>query len=602
MDKREAPPIGRDEVLQAAQTLREYKNGKSALERRIVANEQWWKLRHWQQMNLHDPRETVEPVSAWLFNIILNKHADAMDNRPEPVVLPREEGDRGAAETLSQVLPVILEQGGMEQLYSDMWWYKLKAGTGAAGVFWDPDAAGGLGDVALGRIDLLQLFWEPGIRRLQDSRNVFYTMLEDREELQARYPFLELRGSTPGLDVTRYVHDDQVETGNKAVVVDWYYRRRQGNRTVLHYCRFVEDQVIFASENEPAYAKTGFYEHGEYPFVLDPLFPVEDSPAGFGYIDVLKDCQTYIDRLNQALLKNALLAGKKRFFIRQDGAVSEGEFADWRNDFVHVAGNLSEDAIREITVQPLSGLYTTLLEGKINEMKETSGVRDFTQGGVTGGVTAGTAIAALQEAGSKLSRDMIQGSYRAFTRICELCVELIRQFYDVPRYFRIMGQGGMRFLRFDNGGLKPRALGNVFGQEMGQARPVYDIKLRSQKASPYNKIVQNELAKELFGMGLFRPEMADQARSCLEMMDFEGKDMLLARLEEQGGLQRQVEELKGRLQQLGQVVDRMKGTTIAPAVAQQVQTDSPAPQEQPEQQDTQSKQAAETAAGQATPK
>ena len=197
---------------------------------------------------------------------------------------------------------------------------------------------------------------------------------------------------------------------------------------------------------------------------------------------------------------------------------------------------------------------------------------------------------------------MIQGSYRAFTRICELCVELIRQFYDVPRYFRIMGQGGMRFLRFDNGGLKPRALGNVFGQEMGQARPVYDIKLRSQKASPYNKIVQNELAKELFGMGLFRPEMADQARSCLEMMDFEGKDMLLARLEEQGGLQRQVEELKGRLQQLGQVVDRMKGTTIAPAVAQQVRTDSPTPQEQPEQQDTQSKQAAETAAGQATPK
>ena len=602
MDKREAPPIGREEVLQAAQTLREYKNGKSALERRIVANEQWWKLRHWQQMNLHDPRETVEPVSAWLFNTILNKHADAMDNRPEPVVLPREEGDREAAEALSQVLPVILEQGGMEQLYSDMWWYKLKAGTGAAGVFWDPDAAGGLGDVALGRIDLLQLFWEPGIRRLQDSRNVFYTMLEDREELQARYPFLELRGSTPGLDVTRYVHDDQVETGNKAVVVDWYYRRRQGNRTVLHYCRFVEDQVIFASENEPAYAKMGFYEHGEYPFVLDPLFPVEDSPAGFGYIDVLKDCQTYIDRLNQALLKNALLAGKKRFFIRQDGAVSEGEFADWRNDFVHVAGNLSEDAIREITVQPLSGLYTTLLEGKINEMKETSGVRDFTQGGVTGGVTAGTAIAALQEAGSKLSRDMIQGSYRAFTRICELCVELIRQFYDVPRYFRIMGQGGMRFLRFDNGGLKPRALGNVFGQEMGQARPVYDIKLRSQKASPYNKIVQNELAKELFGMGLFRPEMADQARSCLEMMDFEGKDMLLARLAEQGGLQRQVEELKGRLQQLGQVVDRMKGTAIAPAVAQQVRTDSPTPQEQPEQQDTQSQQAAETAAGQATPK
>ena len=157
--------------------------------------------------------------------------------------------------------------------------------------------------------------------------------------------------------------------------------------------------MIFASENLPEYEETGFYAHGEYPFILDPLFPVEGSPAGFGYIDVLKDCQSYIDRLNQALLKNALLAGKKRFFIRQDGAVSEQEFANWQNDFVHVAGNLSEDCIREITVQPLSGLYTTLLDEKINEMKETSGVRDFSQGGVTGGVTAGTAIAAFAGGG-----------------------------------------------------------------------------------------------------------------------------------------------------------------------------------------------------------
>lgn len=215
--------IGLDEVRGAAQTLKEYKNGKRALENRIVANEQWWKLRHWGQMRGRGAEDQVEPVSAWLFNTILNKHADAMDNQPEPVVLPREEGDADAARVLGEVLPVILEQCGMQRLYSDLWWYKLKAGTGAAGVFWDPDAAGGLGDIALKRIDLLQLFWEPGIIDLQDSRNVFYTMLEDREVLKERYPWLELHGSTPGLDVSRYVFDDMVETGGKAVVVDWYY-------------------------------------------------------------------------------------------------------------------------------------------------------------------------------------------------------------------------------------------------------------------------------------------------------------------------------------------------------------------------------------------
>ena len=115
--------IGLDEVRGAAQTLKEYKNGKRALENRIVANEQWWKLRHWGQMRGRGAEDQVEPVSAWLFNTILNKHADAMDNQPEPVVLPREEGDADAARVLGEVLPVILEQCGMQRLYSDLWWY-----------------------------------------------------------------------------------------------------------------------------------------------------------------------------------------------------------------------------------------------------------------------------------------------------------------------------------------------------------------------------------------------------------------------------------------------------------------------------------------------
>ena len=103
-------------------------------------------------------------------------------------------------------------------------------------------------------------------------------------------------------------------------------------------------------------------------------------------------------------------------------------------------------------------------------------------------------------------------------------------------------------------------------------------------------------------MGLFRPEMADQARSCLEMMDFEGKDMVLAKISERGGLQRQVEELKVRLQQLGQAVDRLSGTSIGPAVAAEVSTDSPAPKQTERETDTQTEEAAATAESQAAPK
>ena len=558
--------IGPEEVAKAGEILQRYKTGKAALDKRIIENELWFRMGHWKNYQNKMMEGKPQPFSGWLFNSIANKHADAMDNYPEPNVLPRAADDEETARTLSKVIPAVLEQCNYEQVYSDTWWRKLKTGTGVKGIFWDPVLRGGLGDISIQSVNLLMLYWAPGVEGIQQSPHLFSLSLEDNEQLVGRFPQTEGR-TGKGLDVGQYIHDDSIDTTDKSVVVDWYYKKAQpGGQTVLHYCKYCNGVVLYASENDPQLAQRGFYDHGKYPFVFDPLFMEEDSPAGFGYIDVLKDCQTYIDRLNQALLKNALLAGKKRFFIRQDGAVSEGEFADWRNDFVHVAGNLSEDAIREITVQPLSGLYTTLLEGKINEMKETSGVRDFTQGGVTGGVTAGTAIAALQEAGSKLSRDMIQGSYRAFTRICELCVELIRQFYDVPRQFRLLGRDGGAFVAYGNGGLRPRAL--LTG---GYRVPEFDLEVMAQDETPYQTMEYNQLALQLFQMGFFRSDMAEQALRCLELMQFRSKDTL-AEVIRQG--QKETDQkawLTEALRRAVTLLDKSQGTHLAEALERELE-------------------------------
>ena len=116
--------IGKEQVQQANLTLQKYKEGKANLEKRIVDNEQWYKLRHWECMR--DKKEDVQPTSAWLFNCIANKHADAMDNFPSPNILPREEGDKAEAEMLTSIIPVILDQSEFEQTYSDVTNYKLK--------------------------------------------------------------------------------------------------------------------------------------------------------------------------------------------------------------------------------------------------------------------------------------------------------------------------------------------------------------------------------------------------------------------------------------------------------------------------------------------
>lgn len=514
-------PINTEVIREAYQTLQKYKAGKANLEKRIVANERWYKMRHWEMLRNADA--AVKPASGWLFTAIANKHADVMDNYPSPNILPREQSDEYEAKVLSSVIPVILDSVNFEQTYDDVSRYKIKNGTGVYGVFWDTAAAHGMGDIAIRKIDLLSLFWEPGITDIQRSRNVFHVELRDNDLLVDEYPQLAGKLGTSTLDMTKYVYDDAVDTSDKSAVVDWYYKKRtKGGASVLHYVKFVNDEVLFATENVPEFRNTGLYDHGLYPFELDVLFAEEGSCAGFGYVDIGKDAQEYIDRGNQAIMENMLANVRPRYFIRSDGAVNEAEYADQTKPFIHVDGALGSDSILPVNGKGLDSIYVEVLNAKIEELKECTSTRDVSTGGAPSGVTAASAIASLIESGSKVSRDSIRSSYRTFRRIVYLMIELIRQFYDLPRKFRIMGmQGAMQFVTFNNDGLlmQTDAAGNV-------RLPEFDIEVTAQKASPYAKMSNNELALQLYGLGFYNPANALPSLIALDMMDFDKRDEL----------------------------------------------------------------------------
>ena len=562
-----AQVIGREQIQAAQQTLNKYKEGKANLERRIVENEQWFKLRHWECMRKSETN-SVEPSSGWLFNSIANKHADAMDNFPSPNVLPREEGDKGEAEMLSSIIPVILEQNEFEETYDNVWDYKLKAGTGIYGVFWDKEKLNGLGDITIKKVDIINLFWESGITDIQRSRNLFHVELMDNDLLLGAYPQLEGKLGNSTMDISKYIYDDAVDTNNKSAVVDWYYKKRNAQgKVVLHYCKYVNDQVLFATENDPQFADRGWYDHGLYPFVFDPLFSVEGTPCGFGYIDVGKSAQEYIDRGNQAIMQNMLANAKPRHFVRTDGSVNEEEYADLTKDFIHVDGNLGQDSILPVQGKPLNDIYVTVLNNKVDELKEVTGNRDISTGGTTSGVTAASAIAAMQEAGSKLSRDNNKASYRAFRKVCLMVIELIRQFYDIPRCFRIMGENGAaRFVEYSNAGISPQFQGIEMGVDMGYRLPLFDIEITAQKQSPYSKMSQNELALQFYSAGFFNPQMADQALACLDMMDFDRKQFIMQKIAQNGGMYQQMLMMQQQMLQMAKMIDPNLAEQVAAGI------------------------------------
>ena len=571
--------IGPEQLKKFDQVLEKYKSGKVQTEGRIIASENWWKLR-----NSTEEQKTTniggdggfKSVSGWLHNVIVSKHADAMESFPEPNILPREAGDKEEAQRLSDIVPCILEQNQFEETYSDAMWQKLKTGTGVYKVVWDASKLGGLGDICVSQVNLLNIYWEPGVTDIQKSRYFFHTELMDKDVLEEQFPELEGKLNGKSFMSAKFLYDDHVDTENKHTVIEVYYHKYVNGKNTLQYCKYVGDQVLFATENEmqpemdqmgqvikEPMALTGLYDHGKYPYVFDALYPIEGSPCGYGYVDICRNPQTEIDLLKTSFVKNAMVGATPRYFSRGDGSVNEDEFLDLSKAIVH-ANNTSDDALRRIEHDSLDGIYVNVLDRTIQELRETSGNTETSTGNIQSGVTAASAIAALQEASGKGSRDSTQASYRSYSQIVDMCIELIRQFYDLPRQFRIIGEYGMqKFVSYTNEGIKPQHQGTDFGEDMGYRVPVFDIKVSAQKRNVYTKVTQNELALQFFQMGFFNPQMVDQALMCMDMMEFDGKDGIMQKIAQNGTMFQKLQQYMQLALALAQEADPAMAQIIA---------------------------------------
>ena len=591
------PKIDSKVVTQASEILRKYKEGKARVEQKIIANEEFWKLRQWNYMN--DGNDDFKPATAWLWSCIQSRYSDAMDSYPTCNFLPRQSDDKAEALKLSSIVPVILEQNRYEDVYSDIVWYTLKHGGSIQGIFWDGSKHNGLGDISIKKIDFINFFWEPGITDIQESQNIFNTELVSNNILEQRYP--QCMGKLGGKTITlaKYLYDDTVDTSYKSVVVDWYYHSYVNGKKTLQYVKYVNDIVLYATENEivgpekvtidpetgipltipldKPLAEKGLYDHALYPFVSMSLYPVEGSICGYGITDIGRDTQIQIDQLNKAIVDNALDGATPRYFVRDDGTINLKEYADKSKKFVRVEGNIGEENIRSIDHKHLDSIYTNFLTQKIDELKYVTSNQDSNNGVAPSGITAASAIAALQETAGKNARSTNKTFHRAYRSVCYQIVELIRQFYDVPRTFRINPDGMQEeFIPYNNQGLKPQPQ-TTMGMNMGLRIPEFDIEVTSEKANPYKKMEINELALSFYNAGFFNPQMTDQALACLNMMDFNKKDEVMQKIRENGTLAEMLVIYQQMALQFASKIDPM----LAEQVANQILTQGgqPVPQE-----------------------
>lgn len=551
----------------------EYRAAREAYDMKIIENENWFRQQYWQY--LIDKTDGNEPTSGTLLNAILNKHADLMDNQPAPIFLAREKNDEAEAERLTKVVPVIMQNANWDDVYDKYCMYKIKQGIGCLSVTWDDTLENGLGDIVINYLDILRIYWEPNCTNLQDSRYVFVTSLIDTDILKEQYPdklteSAETYGGQDAVQIKTYEGQDQTILANKTLVIDCYERTiAEDGRQIVHLTKIANDVVLESSITNPDTAQTGIYAHGRYPFIIDQYISLEGTLEGMGLIDMNKNNQGYVDKLDTLSLNNSIVASKQRWLTKEDGGINPDDIIDLSKDVIVSSTTVDDSAIRPFQANPLPDIITKIRENKIQEMKELSGNRDFNQGGTTGGVTAFGAIAALQEAGNKTTRDLVKSNYRSFKKLVTLVVELIREFYTEDRQFRIIGDDGKpQYITFNNQNMINQITNMdeaYLTDEMGNQipnpewepeyrKPVYDIEIIAQKENPFNTISHNQMMLDLFERGVFNPEAAIPATLLLENMIFDGKEKLLLKVKENGEMYNQMMQMQQEFMQMQQII------------------------------------------------
>jgi hypothetical protein len=330
-----------------------------------------------------------------------------------------------------------------------------------------------------------------------------------------------------------FIGDETVESvqgsfvlSNRSNVLDCYYKKPDGS---VHMMKLCKDIILVATEDIPGY-ENGLYKHGLYPVVFDVMYPIDHCPFGFGMIDVGKVPQIQIDKMDEAITENLIKNAKMRFFAKRSNGVDEQAFKDMSKDIVPYEG---EPGINAIQGQMINTYHLQYREFKKDELKELLSNRDFQQGEVNGGVNSGTAIQLLQQSGEKRARNMMDDSYESYKQIIYMTVELIREFYNKPRMFRTTDSNGKKtFMEFSSDMLFKEgdefdALGSGY-----EWKPLYfDIDIVPQKENPFTREAQNATLLSFWNSGLFNPQMLDVSMLILQNLDFDGKDQLIAALQ-----------------------------------------------------------------------
>lgn len=471
--------------------------------------------------------------------------ADQMDNMPEALMIPETKEMTEVAEDLTDIVRFVMAKNNYEAIHRRRVEDCFATGTSVTQIAWDDDMDNGHGNVAIFRWPIENFLWDAAADNLQESRAVFKVSWHPKSWFEQYYPDkVEDMGGDEGVYGTLGLPEAQEETDHGAdeermLLIEYWYRLydHKKKRHTINVA-YLAGSVLLESHKD-------VYKHGMYPFVLDVFTPIEGLPVGEGLIQEFVPMMRYVNRYADYIDMNLRMASKGRLLVNRAAGIDKDALLDWETDIIE-GDRIDPSALQWMQTQPFTGAVTQQMLQLQTDIKQDSGQNQFTRGETAGGVTAASAISALQEAGGKITRLRTSVFNHGYRAIVEQVMWLINQFYDNKRVMLVTGRNPTEERR-EVDASPARLFGTAFKGKLPP--PPYTVQVQVQRRNPLRQQAQNELFMQAYSMAA-QAGASFPLSVLFELLHVDGKERILPVLRETETFYQQMQQLAAQNEQL----------------------------------------------------
>ena len=488
------------------------------------------------------------------------------DEEPIFEVLPRNATGVASADILNKCMEYEFDRERIRTKLFKQLRYGLITGNSVWFLGWDKNA-GKDGNVKCTMVNPFSIFPDPNTIDIQEGEYVIYATYKHINELKKAYP--EQTKYLVGGDIKYRElanNQNQKERTDTQVLVlecwckDYTYidveeENKEGESVKKKQRQFPNGRVITCAPEVGILLsdKPNPYKDGKFPFVIMKNHDIAFEFWGKGDVQHLLSAQKHINELSNQIIDNAKNMGNGQWIVDKNCGIPKGQLTN-RPGLI-IRKNPGTEMRREAPV-PMPSYIRDQIDAMKMDIETISGVHDVTQGRRPGGIQAGNAIMALQEAGQARIRIKIKIMEEALTEVARMWYSRIKQFWVVDRYVRIANSTDEQEYQFLN------VNKNSFEDE-------YDIRIKSGSTMQKNKASMLDLyirlAQTMAEDGL---PMIDRA-SVLEYTPIPNKRDVIAKFESIKNNQ-----MEQQMQQIQQELE-----TLRTQIAEQVQVNQQTIQE-----------------------